>query len=316
MAVVLCPGKSATLNGTLARTQQEQDMNPTAKKRIVFIALAAAVLIGTVEAHDGWIQSNVSRVFQDDMVYIDMPFGNHGNTHRDFKIWGSKWDINRATFWLHTPEGDVLDLRESVIDLGMDETKSICGGTATYLDRNGFLATSFQAEQAGLYIMDVRQDVVVSYAPERSIKCTKVVVGSVPSVMGNYGASLAGFDKVLGQDLEIVPLDDPTGLKVGDAFAVLVLYKGSPLPDACLSVIPRGKVLPPFGEPTPYDLMTDMDGIAVFTFDEANYHLIVVHLETDESGSLDGKAYSFTKYTAALTVIVKPAKARPQKGGR
>jgi hypothetical protein len=42
-------------------------------------------------------------------------------------------------------------------------------------------------------------------------------------------------------------------------------------------------------------------------FSKANYHLIVVHKETDESGTLDGKSYSMTKYAAALTAIIGPA---------
>jgi hypothetical protein len=51
-----------------------------------------------------------------------------------------------------------------------------------------------------------------------------------------------------------------------------------------------------------------MEGVVSFTFDEANYHLIVVHNHTDEGGTLEGKAYSFTKYTGALTVLARPAR--------
>lgn len=119
--------------------------------------------------------------------------------------------------------------------------------------------------------------------------------------------TLSGFDKSLGQVLEIVPLKDPTTLTVGDSLPFLVLFKGSPLSDAEISVIPRGKALPEMETP-PYDFMTDMEGKASFTFTEANYHLIVVHVETNESGVLTGKSYSFTKYTGDLTVIVGPAR--------
>jgi hypothetical protein len=89
---------------------------------------------------------------------------------------------------------------------------------------------------------------------------------------------------------------------------VQVLFKGLPLPDAFLSVIPRGKTLPPLGEENPYDPMTDMDGIARFTFDETNHHLLTVHAEPNENGMLSGKNCSFKKYAAALTNIVKQRK--------
>ena len=279
------------------------------RTRGVLVTLGILGLIGVAAAHDGWIQTNVPRVSVGDMCYIDMQFGNHGNTHRDYKIWGSKWDMTRATFALHTPAGDVVDLKDRVIDVGVDELKTV--GGVPYRDVNGYLVASFQADQKGIYIADVRQDVVVSYAPERSIKCTKAVVGAVPSTEGHE--ALRGYDKTLSQVLEIVPLNDPTGLAVGDTLIVQVLFKGAPLTDACLSVIPRGKELPPMGEANPYDLMTDMQGRAQFTFGEANYHLLVAHVETDEGGTLDGKRYTFTKYTGDLTVIVRPGKVKPAK---
>ncbi len=256
--------------------------------------------------HDGWIQSNVPRVTVGDMCYIDMPFGNHGNTHRDYKVWGSKWDVNAATFTLFTPGGQVIDLRDAVIDVGYNETKT--AGGVSYIDVNGYLVASFIAQKKGIYFVDVRQDKVVSYAPERSIKCAKAIVGAVPASMSSFTASLRGYDKILSQVVEIVPLNDPTNLYVGDTLTALVLFKGLPLADAHVSVIPRGKELPAMGVENPYDLMTDMEGLISFTFDEANYHLIVVHVETDEAGILGDKAYDFTKYTGDLTVIVKPVK--------
>jgi len=239
------------------------------------------------------------------MVYIDMQFGNHQNMHRDYKIYASKWDINKSTFTLHTPKGGAIDFKSNVIDIGMDEVKSLANGSVTYLDKNGYLVASFVTDQKGIYIVDVRQDTVVSYAPERSIKCTKAIVGAIPSSMKS-SIQLNGYDKILSQVLEIVPLKDPTNLAVGDTLPFQIMFKGTSLEDAEVSVIPRGKTLPEMGLPNPYDLCTDEAGKANFTFTEANYHLIVVHKETNESGTLDGKSYSFTKYAATLAVIVSP----------
>ena len=274
-----------------------------------FFTLAVIILVNSVSAHDGWIQSNVARVTVGDKVYIDMLFGNHMNMHRDYLVHNSKWDVAKSTFTLHTPNGEAVDIEDDVINVGFDEVKILAGGAATYADKNGYLVSSFVASQKGIYIVDARQDTVVSYAPERSIKCAKSIVASTESSMKS-NVKLTGFDKVVGQVIEIVPLKDPTALVVGDELPFMVLFKGEALPDAEVSVIPRGTVLPPMGTPNPNDFMTDMDGMASFIFTEANYHLIVVHLHTEESGILDGKSYSFTKYTADLTVIVSPPKPR------
>ncbi len=273
-----------------------------------FVTLALG-FAATVLAHDGWVQTNVARTFQNEMVYVDMQFGNHGNMHRDYKIYPSKWDKTKALFWLHTPSGDRLDFRQGVVDIGADTTQTFCNGATTYIDKNGYLVASFPAEQKGLYMVDVEQDVVVSYAPERSIKCAKAMVGSVaPSVEGSYAEPLSGFDAVLGQVFEIVPQNDPTNLAVGDTLTLQVLFKGKPLADAEVSIIPRGKTLPEMGTPNPYDKMTDPNGMVRYTFEEANYHLIVAHHDTDEAGTLEGKSYTNTKYTADLTAIVRPKK--------
>jgi hypothetical protein len=95
--------------------------------RILLVVLAGLFLFpwGIVCAHDGWIQSNVPRAGTGDMVYIDMQFGNHGNTHRDYKIYSSKWDVNKSTFTLYAPEGSFTDLKSRVIDVGMNEAKTV-----------------------------------------------------------------------------------------------------------------------------------------------------------------------------------------------
>jgi uncharacterized GH25 family protein len=276
-------------------------------KSLTKASLAGTVIMAvTGFAHDGWIQSNVARVRTGDMVYIDMQFGNHGNMHRDYKIYQSKWDTNTSMFLLHTPGEAVQDLREKVVDVGADTWVNV-GGTP-YLDKNGYLVTSFRTSESGAYIMDVRQDTVVSYAPERSVKCTKSIVAALSSTQAKQNPPRGDFGKVVGQIFEIVPLNDPTEMKVGDTFAICVLFRGVPLADAHVSVIPRGKTLAtaPAMDPR-YDLMTDMNGLATFAFDEANYHLVVAHHETQEAGTLNGKTYTFTKYAAALTVIVAPA---------
>ena len=49
------------------------------------------------------------------------------------------------------------------------------------------------------------------------------------------GGATAGFDTVVGQRLELVPLADPATVKVGQDLAVKVLYDGQPTPATVLA---------------------------------------------------------------------------------
>ncbi len=71
--------------------------------------------------------------------------------------------MTKSTSTLHTPKGRAVDLRDATIDVGVNEQKTV--GGVPYRDVNGYLVASFHTDDAGIYIADVRQDTVVSYAP-------------------------------------------------------------------------------------------------------------------------------------------------------
>ncbi|WP_032827294.1 DUF4198 domain-containing protein, partial [Kingella kingae] len=53
--------------------------------------------------------------------------------------------------------------------------------------------------------------------------------------VGHESASTAIISRPLGHLLEIVPLDNPANVHVGEPFKVKVLYKGEPLPNVTLT---------------------------------------------------------------------------------
>lgn len=53
--------------------------------------------------------------------------------------------------------------------------------------------------------------------------------------VGHESAGTAVITRPIGQSLEIVPLDNPANIRVGDKFKVKVLYKGEPLAGATLT---------------------------------------------------------------------------------
>jgi len=91
---------------------------------VTLVLLAMLGISHPAGAHDGWIQSNVSRTIKGEMVYIDMQFGNHGNTHRDYKKSGLLNGTRGNRFFSSRSGREIINMAESVIDIGQDETKT------------------------------------------------------------------------------------------------------------------------------------------------------------------------------------------------
>ena len=259
-------------------------------KRIAFfIALVAASPLPAL-AHDTWVQTNTNLVRTGDVIHIDVLLGNHGNEHRDFKQAG-KLSLDGASLEVIDPNGKHYDIKERLIDTG-------------YTPQEGFWTARFEPVARGMYIVSQRSDKVMSYAPERSIKSGKTFFVASPS-LDKPRMDNPGFDKPLGHDLELVPLLNPvTPMGPGTPIRIRLLYKGKPLSGERVSFIPRGSKLKP-GLDENFERMTDDDGEVSFEPTEANCYLVAAHkTEPKEAGSLEGKAYEFTKYSATMTIFV------------
>ncbi len=243
-------------------------------------------------AHDAWVQTNTNLVRAGDVVHVDLMLGNHGNTHRDYKLAG-KLDPAGSKLEVVGPKGQAYDLRSQLSDVG-------------YSPQEGYWTARFEPVVPGLYVVSHQSDRVMSYAPERSIKGAKTYFVASPS-LDNIPAKNPGFDRPLGHDLELVPLVNPVApLGTGSLLRVRLLYKGKPLAGERVSFIPRGGMLKPGPElDERYERLTDRQGEVTFEPNEANYYLIAAHkTEPGEKGTLDGKPYQFTKYGATLNVYV------------
>lgn len=264
------------------------------RSRLRVSAMLASLLLVTVfwlpssvaQGHDTWVETNTNVLRANDQVFVQLMLGNHGNDHRDFKLAG-KADADASTLEVIAPSGAKYDLKERWIDNG-------------YAPAEGFWSTRFVPTAPGLYLVAHTFDKVMSYAPVRSIKsakCCFVVSESLDRVPREH----AGFDRVLGHALEIVPTSNPvTPMGPGVAIKVRVLYQGQPLADARVSFIPRGETLDE-GFDERFERTTDREGRASFIPKEGNVYLVIVH-HADSAAS--GPGYESTKYSAALTVYV------------
>ena len=252
--------------------------------------LAALLLIGApVLAHDTWVETNTNVYRVGDVAHVDLKLGNHGNDHRDFKL-AALTPLESTQIEIVAPDNRKYDLKPNLV------------GTAM-APKEGYWAGDFTNNAPGLYCVHQSFDAVMSYAPERAVKSAKTFFLASVS-LDNVPAQTPGFDRALGDALEIVPQSNPVApMGMGNSLKLRLLFKGQPLANTKLSFIPRGAQLNEGFDPR-YESLTDRNGDATFTPNQAKTHLAVAHVETKEAGEMNGQKYDFTKYSATLTVYV------------
>lgn len=245
------------------------------------------LLPSIAQAHDAWVQTNTNIVRTGDAVHVDLI---HGNEQRDFKIAG-KVAVEGSTLDVIGPDGKRFNLKNRLIDTG-------------YAANEGFRTARFAAKLPGLYVVAFKSDQVMSQAAERSINGAKVCFVASPT-LDRVVVDNPGFDRPVGHDLELVPVVNPvTPMGPGSPIRVRLLYKGKPAVGEKVSFIPRGATLKA-GLDDQSERLTDAKGEAEFEPTEGNYYLLAAHkVEPKQSGTLDGKPYDVTKYSATLTVYV------------
>lgn len=244
--------------------------------------LAALVLVGLVcgqaRGHDIWIQPSSSVVETGEWLRLNLMLGNHGNSHRDFKL-ASKVSATAKALQVYRPDGGVDDLTPTLADLGLDE-------------KEGYWSARYVPAAAGLYMAASFFDQVMHYAPVRDVKSAKTFFRVGPTVA-------MGFERSLGHALEIIPSSNPI-LAAADTLAVRVLYKGKPLPDTKVSFIPMGATLKEDDDPD-HETKTDMSGSAKMKLAQGDVYLVVTHYKDREA---KGEGYEGINYSATLCLVV------------
>lgn len=250
------------------------------------LSLSALLLLASAAlAHDTWVQTNANLVRAGEVVDVDLMLGNHGNNHRDFKLAG-KVDPRTVTLDVIAPDGTRTDLKPSLVDRGLSE-------------KEGFWTASFRTTAPGLYTAVQTSDRVVDYAPTRSIKSAKTFFVASKS-LDKPTTDNPGYDRVLGHALELVPTTNPvTPMGPGERLSFRLLFKGKPLADATVALIPRGATLAGDFDPK-HERKTDAVGVATFEVSDANLYLAAAHHATEERG----EGYTSTKYGATVSVWV------------
>ncbi|MCI5222981.1 MAG: DUF4198 domain-containing protein [Candidatus Electrothrix sp. AR4] len=115
-----------------------------------------------------------------------------------------------------------------------------------------------------------------------AVQCTNYHLSGKTAIM--VGNSEQGFDRVTGQDIELIPLTNPGQVKKGEIFKIKLLLDGKPVVNVPLKAAYAGfdKVdktnkkaeKKKNDRPFPAEAITDNQGVAELRFDRPGYWLV------------------------------------------
>ena len=252
----------------------------------LFTLLVVAILTlaaRSASAHDTWVETNTSLVRQGDLVHVDLRLGNHGNEHRDFKL-ASKITLAPCEIMVLPPSGTPFDLKSSLEDIG-------------FAPKEGYWSGAYITHEQGLHTVVHNLDTL--HGTTRAVKSAKAFFVSSPK-LDVVPVATAGFDKVYGNTLELIPLVDPvTAMAPGKPIEVQLVFEGKPLKETRVSFIPRGAELKEGFDET-FERRTNAKGKASYTPKEGNLILIVAHHPVNSKG----EGYDKMHYSATMTIAV------------
>ncbi|MCY2974935.1 MAG: DUF4198 domain-containing protein [Planctomycetota bacterium] len=250
-------------------------------------ATTISLMQGVASAHDTWVQSGSLGARTNDVVYVDLMLGNHGNNHRDFKL-ASKITIDKCTLNVKSPNGKFVDLKPSVVDFGS-------------APKEGYWSAKFDSQESGIY--EVLHTLDTLHGTIRAVKTAKtyVLVSNSPN---DIAKSSESKPIPINKNLEIVLETPIQELSANHVIECAILKNGKPRPGVRVSFIPRGAQLADEMDPK-FEKISNETGRVAYTPEEGNLILIVAHDIADEES---GEGYEKTYYGATL---VLPVPKRP-----
>jgi len=181
-------------------------------KKIIFTSALIMTSFITASSHDMWIAPESFRINKGGVFNITFPNG-HVFPSND-KVYVAK--DRMADSVIITPAGNEIRINSWK---GSTLQSSRLHEEGTYLLVSGSKGGFFTKTTEGKWESKPKDEVSNAANSLYSQRFTKAVVTA-----GNGGGS--AFSRVIGHDLEIIPLDDPSLLKKGDFMSVKVLLEG------------------------------------------------------------------------------------------
>lgn len=241
------------------------------KRFLITVWLLSVLIISPAQAHFPWLA-----VLDPDPLRFEIGWGH------SFPRDGILAVERIASARLHLPDGGV---RELVLNPGDEHSAGSLPEPGLYLlalrQRPGFYSQTADGGRSGS-----RLDF-----PE-ALSCSE----SANSMKALFSTGGTGGDPalVVGHLLEILPLVDPTDLKVGDELPVRILFRGAPYAGT-LEATWDGY---PDKDDHALSLSTDETGLARLPLSDAGLWLVIVRVQEPH---VDKTVCDYQTYTATLT---------------
>ena len=214
----------------------------------------------TASAHDCWVQPDTFRLGLGALIFARLFTGHSSKAQKELPF--EKKAITRMDICSTSGRTDLLPLAKEGTQPLMEYKTDFIGQGLIAVDKDftdieltkeqftSYLGHEFQTE----YIKLLEKNIPDYKQKERYARCMKALVRVGNSEENCY------FDRVSGQKLEIVLLDNPFKLKQGSSISAKVLFDNRPLIDRYLTVYN----LDEDREPVTLSEKTDENGIARF----------------------------------------------------
>lgn len=191
--------------------------------------LLAAVLgtvCATAQAHRVWVATDHThggQILKAKLGYGEFP---------DFEpIAAERLSIFSRPMQLHSEKGSE-DLVQKGKNYEYQSKKPVAEGS--YIVSAAYQPTFWSKNQAGWKRESLKEMPDAQYCEQTRMYGKNIVN------IGHDSADTRGIVRPIGQLLEIVPLDNPANVRVGELFKVKVLYRGEPLAGATLTATFEG----------------------------------------------------------------------------
>ncbi|MCF7521694.1 DUF4198 domain-containing protein [Neisseria sp. ZJ106] len=191
-------------------------------KKTVLLITSALFLSTAAHAHRVWVETAHTHGGE----YLNAELG-YGEFPELEPIAKDRLHIFSKPMQLVTEKGKENMLQKGTYNYQYRSNHPVKDGS--YLVIAEYQPTFWSKNQAGWKQNDMKQMPDAAYCEQ-----TRMYGKNIVNV-GHESADTAVITKQVGQLLEIVPLDNPANVHVGERFKVRVLYRGEPLPGATLT---------------------------------------------------------------------------------
>ena len=254
------------------------------KALIAVLALATSLLVaGVAYSHDVWLLPDQFHIARGRTLTLRQFSGIELENADEVELFRQSTPV----FRLITPD-DTIDLLEELPDMSTQpvvmpvlERALDFDGLALVTMEHAFIHTAFPADKFVEYLeheeynVDDFKDRLAGrkFELERYARTLKTLIQVGDSLEGNVSG------RVLGQRIEIILLQNPYSLAVGDKLEARVLFDGEPLQDRAVMAFSQTAG----GVVTKTIARTDENGVAAFTLDRKGVWLLrLVHLRPCE----------------------------------